>query len=115
MFQYLRRRLFQGALTFLGVTLLSFLIMQAAPGDPITLITFAPNSDPETAETMRRQLGLDQPIHIQYWYWLVGNEQVLIDIDGDGIGETPGERGGLIRGDLGDSIKQKKPVTELIA
>jgi len=115
MFQYLLRRLIQAVPTFFGVTILSFIIILSAPGDPTQLITFSPNSDPETAASMRRQLGLDQPPHVQYLYWLIGNDWTLIDIDGDGEGDTPGDRYGLLRGDLGDSIKQKRPVMELIA
>ena len=114
MHKYFIRRIVQAIPTFFGVTILSFLIMLSAPGDPVTLITFAPNSRPETAESMRRQLGLDQPPMVQYAYWLVGNDWTMVDIDGDGIGETPGTRYGLLRGDLGDSIKKKKPVTDLI-
>jgi peptide/nickel transport system permease protein len=112
--QYILRRLMQGIPTFFGVTLISFLLMQAAPGDPIALITFAPNSRPETAQTMRRQLGLDQPPLMQYVYWLAGNDWTLVDMDGDGSGDTPGPRKGLLRGDLGSSLKQKRPVSELI-
>jgi ABC-type dipeptide/oligopeptide/nickel transport system permease component len=47
--------------TFFGVTIISFLLMLYAPGDPIALITFSPNRDPEAAAVMKRQLGLDQP------------------------------------------------------
>ena len=118
MFKYFQRRLLQAVPTFFGVTLLVFLIILAAPGDPIDMITWGLNSDQETAkelkETMRRQLGLDRPPLEQYLYWMIGNDWTLVDDDGDGIGETPGDRYGLLRGDLGDSIKQKKPVTDLI-
>ncbi|MBZ0303479.1 MAG: ABC transporter permease [Anaerolineae bacterium] len=112
--QYFLRRLLQGIPTFFGVTIISFLLMQAAPGDPIALITFAPNTRPETAATLRRQLGLDQPPLTQYLYWLAGNDWTLVDVDGDGQGDTPGPRKGLLRGDLGTSLKQKRPVSELI-
>ncbi len=115
MIRYFQRRLLQTIPTFFGVTLLSFLIMLSAPGDPVALITFSPNADPATAQAMRRQLGLDKPPLLQYVYWLVGNDWTLIDIDGDGTGDQPGERYGLLRGDLGDSIKQKRPVMDLIA
>ncbi len=114
MFKYFRRRLLQAVPTFFGVTLLSFLIILAAPGDPIALITWTPNADPETAAAMRRQLGLDQPPLTQYLYWLIGNDWALLDDDGDGIGDMR-TRYGLLRGDLGDSIKQKRPVMALIA
>ena len=68
MTRYILRRIFQGIPTFFGVTAITFLLMLAAPGDPISLITFSPNSNPETAQTMRRQLGLDQPAIVQYIY-----------------------------------------------
>ena len=61
MFKYMQRRVLQAIPTFFGVTILSFLIILAAPGDPVNLITWTPDADPETAEKMRRQLGLDQP------------------------------------------------------
>jgi peptide/nickel transport system permease protein len=115
MVQFFQRRLLQAIPTFFGVTILSFLIILSAPGDPVTLITFAPNADPETAATMRRQLGLDQPPLTQYLYWLIGNDWVMVDVDGDGVGETPGERYGILRGDFGNSIKHKQPVFGLIA
>ena len=114
MSHYLARRLLQGVPTFFGVTIITFLLMLAAPGDPVAMITWQPNMNPETAATMRRQLGLDQPPLTQYVYWLIGNDWTLVDVDGDGVGETPGQRRGLLRGDLGVSIKQKRPVGELI-
>lgn len=112
--QYLLRRGLQGIPTFFGVTVISFLLMVFAPGDPIALITFAPNRDPEAAEVMRRELGLDQPPLTQYLYWLLGNDWTQIDVDGDGEGDTFGERRGLLRGDLGNSIRQRAPVLDLI-
>jgi peptide/nickel transport system permease protein len=112
--QYILRRLLQGIPTFFGVTIISFLVMQAAPGDPVALITFSPDSRPETGEAMRRQLGLDQPPLMQYLFWLVGNDWVRIDMDGDGVGDSYGTRLGLLRGDLGQSLKQKRPVLQLI-
>ena len=114
MTKYLLRRLIQAIPTFLGITIIVYLLILSAPGDPISMITFSPNSDPETAETMRRQLGLDQPPWVQYTYWLIGNDWTMVDVDGDGVPETPGERRGLLRGDLGNSINQKQPVWELI-
>ena len=115
MLKYFQRRLLQAIPTFFGVTILSFLIMLSAPGDPVAMITFSPNPSPEAIEALRRQLGLDQPPLLQYVYWLVGNDWALIDYDGDGIDETPGQRLGLLRGDFGQSIKQRQPVLGLIA
>lgn len=111
---YLARRLIQAIPTLFGITLISFLIMLAAPGDPITLITFKPSSSPQAANMLRRQLGLDQPPLTQYVYWLIGNDWVQIDVDGDGKGDLYGTRRGFLRGDLGYSIQQKRPVLDMI-
>ena len=112
---YILRRLLQGIPTFLGVTIIAFLLMLAAPGDPIAMITFSPTrADPESTERLRRKLGLDQPPLVQYVYWLVGNDWARVDSDGDGQADSYGERKGLLRGDLGQSLKHRRPVSELL-
>ena len=112
---YILRRLLQGIPTFFGVTIIAFLLMLSAPGDPIALITFNPTrDDPAVTENLRRKLGLDQPPFVQYVYWLVGNDWRQIDSDGDGEVDTYGERKGLLRGDLGQSLKHRRPVGELL-
>jgi peptide/nickel transport system permease protein len=112
--KYILRRLLQAIPTFFGITLISFLLILSAPGDPVTLITFSPKMDPATVATLRRQLGLDKPPLLQYVYWLVGNDWSQIDLDGDGIGDSYGTRRGLLRGDLGNSLQLKQPVLNLI-
>ena len=114
MIKYFLRRLLQAIPTFFGVTVLSFLIMLSAPGDPVAMITFSPNPSPEAIMAQRRQLGLDKPPLMQYLYWLVGNDWTQIDIDGDGEGDKRGERRGFLRGDLGQSIQHERPVMEVI-
>ncbi|MEO1163194.1 MAG: ABC transporter permease [Chloroflexota bacterium] len=115
MTQYIFRRFLQGIPTFFGITLFAFILMLIAPGDPVSLITFNPSSgDTETVDRMRRQLGLDKPPIQQYIYWLIGNDWTQYDSDGDGVDDSPGTRQGLLRGDLGDSISQQRPVSELI-
>ena len=112
---YIIRRLLQAIPTFFGVTAIAFLLMLSAPGDPIDLITFNPTrTDPEATESLRRKLGLDQPPLMQYVYWLIGNDWKQFDVNGDGVPDTYGERRGLLRGDLGDSLKHRRPVSELI-
>lgn len=108
------RRLLQAIPTLFGISLISFMLMLATPGDPITTITFNPNSNAETTNLLRRQLGLDQPPLVQYIYWLVGNDWVQIDADGDGEGDFYGTRRGVLRGDMGQSIQLKRPVIEVI-
>ncbi len=111
---YVFRRLLQSIPTLFGITIISFLMMLAAPGDPITLITFNPTATPEATAQLRRQLGLDQPPLVQYLYWLVGNDWVHIDVDDDGQGDIYGARKGFLRGDLGQSLQHKRSVMDLI-
>jgi peptide/nickel transport system permease protein len=114
MSRYFMRRILQAVPTIFGITFLSFLLMLAAPGDPITYLTFNPGGSPEATERLRRQLGLDQPPLQQYVYWLIGNDWAQIDMDGDGSAAVQGVRKGLLRGDLGQSIAQRRPVLDLI-
>jgi peptide/nickel transport system permease protein len=128
MFRYILRRLLQAIPTLLGVSIITFILASAAPGDPVSLRTFGdPNMTPEAKATLRRQLGLDQPLPLQYVAWFSG----LSFRQGDQIAAmtTPTSRcgyigalditvcdrgGGIIRGDLGTSIDTKQPVWERI-
>jgi peptide/nickel transport system permease protein len=112
--RFLLRRLLQAIPTLFGISLISFLLMLATPGDPIQTIMFNPNSNADATAKLRRQLGLDQPPLVQYFYWLAGNDWVPIDVDGDGEGDIMGARRGLLRGDFGQSIQLKRPVLEVI-
>lgn len=114
MTKYILRRLLQMLPTIFGITTISFLLVISAPGDPVTMVTFAPNNTPESIAALKRQLGLDQPALVQYAYWLVGNDYTMVDVDGDGVGDVSGIRKGILRGDLGQSIQYKRPVLDLI-
>lgn len=105
----------QAVPTLFGITLISFMLMLATPGDPITTITFNPNANPEATALLRRQLGLDQPALVQYIYWLIGNDWTQVDVNGNGQNMVAGTRHGVLRGDLGYSIILKRPVLEVIA
>jgi peptide/nickel transport system permease protein len=112
---YIVRRLLQAIPTFLGITIIAFLVMHYAPGDPVELLTFNPNKgDAQATEILRRKLGLDQPPLLQYVYWLVGNDWARVDSNGDGELDSFGDRRGLLRGDLGQSLKHRRPVGELL-
>ncbi len=55
----------------LGITLLSFVIMQLAPGDPTALKAAGnPHIDPSYIERLRQSYGLNDPLMVQYWHWL---------------------------------------------
>lgn len=69
MIAYLSRRVVEGALTIVGLSLLVFLSLHLAPGDPASLIAGNQAREEELA-VIRRQYGLDDPLPIQYWNWV---------------------------------------------
>ncbi|PYP19528.1 MAG: glutathione ABC transporter permease GsiC [Gemmatimonadetes bacterium] len=89
---FLTRRLLLLVPTLLGVTLATFLMLHLTPGDPVTIMLgeFASASD---VARLRAELGLDRPIVVQYLKFL----------------------GRAVRGDLGSSIRSRRPVQEEIA
>ncbi|MDQ7827643.1 MAG: ABC transporter permease [Armatimonadota bacterium] len=70
MLRYIVRRLFHMVPLLFGVTLISFIVIHLSPGDFLAEIRLNPVVDPAVVEEMRRNLGLDQPVHIQYLKWL---------------------------------------------
>jgi peptide/nickel transport system permease protein len=113
MVNYIIRRLAQAVPQMFLISLILFMLMQAF-GDPIASLGVRTPPRPADRERLRRQLGLDQPIYVQYLVWLVGNNWMKIDMDGDGVPETPGRRFGVLRGDFGNSLISKRPVLQLI-
>ena len=85
------KRLVQLLPTLFFVSVLIFGLQQLLPGDP-ALVMAGEEKDPEVIEQIRRQYHLDQPIPIQYLYWIKG----------------------VLTGDLGESMRLKQPVLELI-
>ena len=111
MTRYLIRRILQAIPTFLGITIVTFLIIKLAPGDPVMQMTFNPRIKAETRAKIRHQLGLDQPIVVQYVIWLVGND--WMQWFGTEVNEAALRRG-VIRLDFGRSYLEKRPATEMI-
>jgi peptide/nickel transport system permease protein len=114
MINYILRRLAQAIPQLFLISIVLFLLMQTF-GDPIASLGVRTPPRPADRERLSRQLGLDQPVYVQYLVWLIGNDWMKIDMDGDGVPETPGRRLGVVRGDFGNSLISKRPVTELIA
>jgi peptide/nickel transport system permease protein len=84
-------------------------------GDPVATMGGRRVTRPADRERLTRQLGLDQPFYKQYLYWLIGNDWTSIDMDGDGIADTPGTRRGIVRGDFGMSLmKRGQPAWDVI-
>jgi peptide/nickel transport system permease protein len=91
---YLIRRLLLMALTLFGVSVLIFLLLRLVPGNIADILFDAAGMvDPVEKEKIVRELGLDQPLVVQYWQWISG----------------------LLRGDLGYSYISEKPTIEEIA
>lgn len=93
MSSYLSRRLLQLVPVLIGVSIVVFGLLHLIPGDPARLF-LGPEATPADVAVIRSKLGLDQPLHKQYWTFVSH----------------------LSRGDLGRSIRSDRPVTqELIA
>lgn len=92
MISYIVRRLIHLVPTFIGATMLAFLISQLVPGDFFAAKMLEPNVRPETIDRLRAMYGLDQPIYVQYVKWM----------------------GNLVRGDLGLSFNSNQPVVNVI-
>ncbi len=89
---YLVKRLLISLPTLLAISLVIFLILALAPGDPLGEFASNPNITAEVRENLRKSLGLDQPIYVRYFKWITA----------------------FIRGDLGYSFTSRSPVIDLI-
>lgn len=87
MLKYIVRRLLQAIPTLFGISILSYLLMLAAPGGPVAALTFAPNITPAERESLKETLGVNDPPLIQYLRWLVGDDWMRWDSDGDGVSD----------------------------
>ncbi len=114
MIRYIIHRILQGIPLLFFISIILFLLMMNM-GDPIATMGGRTTTRPADRERLKRQFGLDKPILVQYVYWLIGNDWTKIDLDGDGIAETKGQRHGILRGDFGYSLVNRgKPVLNVI-
>jgi ABC-type dipeptide/oligopeptide/nickel transport system permease component len=88
---FVARRLGQGAVVVFAVATLVFVLLQAAPGDPLSIVE--ERISPEALERLRRNFGLDRPVSEQYVRYITS----------------------LARGDLGVSLTQHRPVLDALA
>ena len=89
---YLIRRLLTSVAVLFGASILTFSILHLVPGDPVAAILGRQAISGAQAQELRAQLGLDEPLIVQYVRYIQG----------------------VLRGDLGESIRSKQPVTTLI-
>src|SRR5947199_9130866 len=89
---YILRRIVQSIPLLLGVTLLSFVLLKSTPGGPLSIYKERADVSAEDLARLRQQLGLDDPLPVQYVKWL----------------------GNLARGDWGTSFVTNEQVTARI-
>lgn len=92
MLAYILRRLLVMIPLLLGVTFITFVIINLIPGSPADIVRSDPRIRPEARQVIERQLGLDKPWPVRYATWLAD----------------------LARGDLGDSMHNRVPVADRI-
>lgn len=92
MLNYVLKRLLGLIPTLLIVAVLVFLFVHLLPGDPARLIA-GPEADAQVIALVRQQLGLDQPLHVQFWHYITH----------------------VLQGDFGTSMVSRRPVSEEIA
>jgi peptide/nickel transport system permease protein len=94
MTQYFVQRLILAGPVLLGVSIAVFLMMHLLPGDPaLAMLAGQSGITPEDVDRVRRQLGLDQPVPVQYLNYI----------------------GRVLQGDFGESVHSHRPVLEMIA
>ena len=91
MLAFLIRRIASTFIVMAIVAVIIFLLVRIAPGDPVAILV-GDNASPDQIQAVRKQLGLDDPIFVQFWRWA---SRVLV-------------------GDLGISIFSNEPVAKLI-
>ena len=91
MFEYLVKRLATIVPTLIFVSMLIFGLQQLLPGDPSKILA-GEEQDPTVVAHLRLKLHLDEPLPVRYAYWV----------------------GGVLRGDLGESVRTQQPVLDLI-
>lgn len=70
MIRYLSRRIGHGIVMLLGVSILLFVLLQAARGEFLTDLKLNSQISAETLASLRAQYGLDQPLPVRYWKWI---------------------------------------------
>lgn len=108
--RYILRRVAQAIPMMFLLSIVLFALVNLAPGGPLAGHGQSRHIRPERREMLKRQFGLDKPLPVQYVIWLVGNDWMKVDADGDGVADSYGTRRGILRGDFGFSFRTRRPV-----
>lgn len=88
MTKYVVRRLLQAIPTVLGVTILVYILISLAPGGPVETLAFNNRMKPREKEELKYMLGFKDPLLVQYLRWLLGDDWMRWDKDGDGLADA---------------------------
>jgi len=114
MTRYIIRRLLQAIPLLAIISIILFILMKNV-GDPLATLGGRKATRSEDRARLSCQLGFDQPVMLQYVYWLVGNDWTPArDCNHDGVAEIKGELQGVLRGDWGISLSARKPTVDII-
>ena len=91
MFEFLLKRIASILPTLVVVSMLIFGLQQLLPGDPAKILA-GEEQDPTVVAYLRAKLHLDEPLPVRYGYWI----------------------GGVLQGDLGESVRTQQPVLTLV-
>ncbi len=92
MMRYLVQRLLAAVVTIWITSVIVTMLIHAVPGDPVRIMYAQWQASPEQIEAVRSTLGLDKPLHVQYWLFLKR----------------------VAKGDLGRSIQGDQPVADIL-
>jgi peptide/nickel transport system permease protein len=106
---FIARRLLQAAVIVFLLSILFFALMNLAPGGPLAGYGQSRRIPADKLQAVKRQLGLDKPLPVQYVIWLAGNDWMKVDAEGN-----TGTRLGILRGDFGFSFRTREPVLKEI-
>ncbi len=112
--RYIIRRLLQAIPLLAIITVLVFVLLKAS-GDPLSYLAGDPRIKEADKARLRRSLGLDDPLPLQFVEWLIGDDWYWRDLDFNGEPDTPGHQRGILRGDFGNSFHYNRPVSEVIS
>ena len=90
--KYIGKRILIIIPTFIGITILAYVLSSMAPGDPIDMIIGNAQVSAADVERLRHQYGLDQPVIIQYFHWFAR----------------------MLQGNFGVSYRTSEPVLQMI-
>lgn len=92
MLRFIAKRILFSIPILFAITVITFVVLHAAPGDPADML-MNPRTKPEDRARIRKNLGLDKPLHVQYFIWL---------------------KNLVTKGDLGYSLVDGRPVFQVI-